>query len=378
MKIFFLIRSLNAGGAERQLILTAKGLKKQGYDIIITTFYTGDFYELELKNSNIRLLTLNKKGRWDIVTFYLRLIKLLIKEHPDIIYSFMSIANIFTVLCKPFIKKHKLIWGVRASNIDLNKYDWLSRWSYKLECLLSHFANITIANSYAGRDHAIANGFPENKVNVIHNGIDTDYFKKNIQAKERMRKQWKINNDIQIVGLVGRIEPIKGYPIFLQAASILKQKNNNLRFVCIGDGTELNKVKLKTLATELNLNDVLIWTGRQRDMLGVYNALDILCSASYGEGFSNVIAESMACGIPCVVTNVGDSAKIISNTECKLVEAQDSQAMAYAIDQLLQLPTESIHKIKHQVREKIVSNYNVEALIQNTQKKLYSLFDEKI
>ncbi len=132
-KILFFIRSLNAGGAERQLVVTAKGLAEKGYQVTVLTFYSGGFYANEFNNSKVKLLSLHKKGRWDLLLFILRLRVILRQQAPDVIYSFMGTANILAVVLRPFVPAARVVWGVRASNMDLEKYDWLSRWSYWFE-----------------------------------------------------------------------------------------------------------------------------------------------------------------------------------------------------------------------------------------------------
>ncbi len=188
LKILFFIRSLNAGGAEYQLVVTAKSLINQGHKVTVLTFYSGGFYADELTGTKIQLISLRKKGRWDLLAFFLRLFRVLRRQSPDVIYSFLGTANILSVLIRPFIPVTRIVWGVRASNMDLEKYDRLSRWSYWIECRLSRFADIIIANSQAGLAYAVANGFPEKNIMVIPNGIDTERFRPDKLAGESLRK----------------------------------------------------------------------------------------------------------------------------------------------------------------------------------------------
>jgi glycosyltransferase involved in cell wall biosynthesis len=236
IKILFFIRSLNAGGAERQLVVTAKGLIGRGYQVTVLTFYSGGFYASELENSDVQLLSLNKQGRWDLLALSFRLCKVLRKQAPDVIYSFMGVSNSLAVLLRPFIPTTKIVWGVRASNMDLDKYDWLSRWSYRLECYLSRFANTIIANSHAGLDYAVEHGFPLKKMCVIANGIDTERFYPNALLGKPLREKWGVSNNQFLIGVVGRIDPMKGIPTFLDAVAMIKQHYPPLRFVWVGVG----------------------------------------------------------------------------------------------------------------------------------------------
>lgn len=368
MKITFLIRSLEGGGAERQLLFTAKGLAPQGHNVSVVTFYDVCFYAAELDNSVVRLIPLHKQGRWDLLSFYWRLIKQLRQEAPEALYSFLDSANVFSILCKPFLPHTKIIWGVRASNVDFANYPWISRWSYKAECFLSRFADRIIANSRAGLDYAAAHGFPREKMSVVHNGIDTEYFAPDHSLGLPLRTQWGVANDQLLIGLVGRIDPMKGHEVFLQAAAILKENFTDMRFVCVGDGEKAYVERMRAVAKDLKLEDVLTWAGVQSDMPAVYNALDLLVSSSsFGEGFSNVIAEAMACGVPCVVTDVGDSADIVGDCG-ELVPPNQPQLLADAITRQIENPPDKLA-----CRDRVVSLYSLSTYIDQTEAALKAL-----
>lgn len=367
-KILFFIRSLNAGGAERQLVVTAKGLAERGYDVTVLTFYAGGFYADELLNTQVQLLSLDKKGRWDLLPFLWRLRRVLCEQAPDVIYSFMGVSNSLVVMMRYFIAPVRIVWGVRASNMDLDQYDWLSRWSYKLECSLSRFADTIIANSNAGKEYAVAHGFPKDKMVVIPNGIDTERFYPDKSQGVALRQAWGMAENERLIGVVGRIDPMKGIPIFLEAAVHIKQQHSQVRLVWVGSGEAKYEKEMRQLATQLGLDDVLIWAGRHTDMLAVYNALDI-ASSSYGEGFPNVIGEAMACGVPCVVTDVGDSALLVGDTGV-VVPAKDDCALAEGWNALLMLSDVSFKERKVVVSQIIVNEFSVTKLLDDTELSL--------
>ena len=161
---------------------------------------------------------------------------------------------------------------------------------------------------------------------------------------------------------MGRIDPMKGIPTFLEAAARLKQQHDNVRFVWVGDGESRYKTAMHELAIKLGMDDI-VWAGRHEDMLAVYNAFDI--ASSYGEGFSNVLGEAMACGVPCVVTDVGDSALVIGEMG-KVVAAKDSEALSTAWHEVLSLYDE-LKRLSAKARERVVSEYSVKALLDKTE-----------
>ncbi|MDL1963285.1 MAG: glycosyltransferase [Deltaproteobacteria bacterium] len=130
MKIFFLIRSLNRGGAERQLVLLAKRLEQQHHCVSVGCFYSGGSLESELRDTGVRVTSFNKLGRWDVFGFLLRLVRFVKQECPDIVHGYLGISNILTVLLKLFFPHIHAVWGIRASNMDLMRYDWFWRFSF--------------------------------------------------------------------------------------------------------------------------------------------------------------------------------------------------------------------------------------------------------
>jgi len=312
MNIVLLIRSLNYGGAERQFVVLAKELHNRSHQVTVVVFYPGGPLEEDLHNAGVQLRSLNKKSRWDIVGLFLRLIRFIHREKPDFVYSYLAVPNIVTVVPRLLFRRIKFIWGVGASNVDLKQYDWLTRSSNWLECKFSGFPDLIIANSHSALNYAVANGFPKSNMVVIPNGIDTDQFCPDSLERKRVRKEWDVSENQKLIGLVGRLDPMKDHPTFLKAAALLGKQREDIRFVCVGEGLAHYRNQLHTLSKELGLTNRIIWAGARPDMPAVYNAFDIATSSSsYGEGWSNVIGEAMACGIPCVVTDVGDSAWIV-------------------------------------------------------------------
>jgi len=371
MKLLFLIRALDYGGAERQMITLAKALQARHHTVAVAVFYPGGPLTQTLEAPQIPVFSLDKKGRWETIGFMRRLLRLIKEYRPDAIHSYLSVANILTILLKPWLPGVKMVWGVRASDMDLSRYHWLYTLSWWAECRLSRFADCVIVNSRAGRRFAQAHGFSEANMVVIANGIDTDQFRPDDNARTRQRQTWGIDDREQLIGLVARLDPIKGHPVFLKAEARLVDRYPTIRFVCVGDGPEAYRNELKTLAHALGLEDRLIWAAASADMAAVYNALDISTSASLGEGFSNVIAEAMACEVPCAVTNVGDSAWIVEERRC-VVPAADPEALYSAWIGLLS-DSERRAAMGRSGRQRIEQRFSVRQLMERTEQLLLTI-----
>ena len=369
-RIVILVRRLDQGGAQRQLITLALGLKASGRDVHVVLFYPGGAFATELGSRGVPIYAPGKHGRWDAIGFLIRLTNCLRCLQPDAVYSFMNVPNVLAATLRPLLPGTHIVWGVRASNMDLSRYDWLTRVAYALECRLARFADLIIANSHAGKNYAVANGFPEDKVMVIPNGIDTEYFRFDPEGRRQVRAAWGLGVDAILVGLVARLDPMKDHPTFLEAASRIARRRHDVHFVCVGDGPAAFTEVLKQQAATLGLTSQLIWAGARDNMPAVYSALDVACSSSsFGEGFSNTIAEAMACGVPCVVTDVGDSAFIVGGA-ASVVAPGDHNAFATAIECLADLPGEERRMMGAACRTRVVSEFGIDRLIQRTEQAL--------
>lgn len=371
IKIAFLIRSLDYGGSERQLVTLVKALDQKIFDITVFCFYPGGSFEKDLENCGVKIISLEKQGRWDLFNFTLRFGRHLKNIQPDVIHGYLSDPNCLIIFLKPLFPSIRMVWGVRASNLDSLGNNWLSRLTYSLEYLLSHFADLIIVNSHAGRAYHAAHGYPMDKMIVIPNGIDINRFKPDLAARARVRAEWGITENTILIGLVARLDPLKDHPTFLKAAALLAQQQQDVRFVCVGGGSESYVQELYQLAHELGISEKVIWAGGRADVPAVQNALDIATCSSYTEGFPNVIGEAMACSVPCVVTDVGDSTWIVGNTGI-VVPPQNPEALAAGWMSCLQ---KDRSKLGVKARSRIVEKFSVQQLVEQTQEAIESLLN---
>ncbi len=370
IKICLFIYKLDLGGAQRQVVELSKALAEDGYDVTLMSCYDGGPFSEEIKShAKVKYISLNKKGKWDIFVFLFRFLINLRKLRPDVIYGFLSLANIISVFAKILLPKVKVVFGVRASNLDFKKYGPSMRIAFQLECFFSRFADNVIANSVAGKiDYQKVFSFP-NEIRVVQNGINTEIFKPDSGKRVKQRTSWNVSDRDILIGVAGRVDPMKGYSVFIQAAAIAAQKHQDIYFVCVGDGPEDYVMELKALAGELGISGRLIWAGFNKDMSQVYNGLDLFTSASlFGEGFSNSVGEAMATGIPCVVTDVGDSALIVGDMGI-VVFPDDPVSLASGWEKFL---SGNKNRNSREIRKKIIDEFNLRKLIKHTEKILLS------
>lgn len=369
MTLLFLLRSLHFGGAERQLVVLAKGLHERGHRVTVATFYDGGPLELELHHAGIRVVCLKKHGRWDVIGFARRLMRTVRAERPDILHSYLTDPNLVAALLKIRFPRLRIVWGVRDSAVDPRAYDWLFRVGLRLTSLLSRVPDSIIVNSHTGHQDYLDLGYCDRSMVVVPNGIDTARFVPNLAAREHTRREWGMQDDDLVIGIVGRVAPMKDHATFLHAAALLRRERPTVRFVIIGDGPADHRTAMQRLGRSLGLDGRVLWRSAQHDIVGPYNALDVLVNSSCeGEGFGNVIAEAMACGASCVVTNVGDSARIVGNHGV-IVPARDSVALAKAMHRAISRSAVD----RQAVRRSIESRFSIQRLVSETESTLLAL-----
>lgn len=362
--ILFLTRSLNIGGAERQLVATAIGLARRGHRVTVVTFYPGGALASSLHGEEIELVDLGKKGTWDLPRSFLRLVRCIRSRRPDVVYSFLGSANLLSGFAAPFTRGIGKVWSIRASNVDLNEYAWHTRLGFKIECLLSRTADLIISNSESGVEYAASRGFPRKRMVVVPNGIDTTRFRPDRDLRRQTRAKWGIGDAVTLVGTLARIDPMKDHRSFVVAAGIVARKKPDVRFAIVGGGDDALRAELQSLAADLGLEDRLLWVEATESPEAALNAFDIYCSSSaWGEGFSNSVAEAMACDVLPVVTDVGDSARIVGPVGW-VSPARDPDSLA---ENLLEAIAERLEPSPaRRPRDRIETHFSVDALIGRT------------
>jgi glycosyltransferase involved in cell wall biosynthesis len=372
IRVAFLVRALNIGGAQRQLMALARSLDQAGFEVTVLTLYSHNALINDLRGTGVRVVPLNKKHRWDVIRFFARVAIVGHSLRPHILHSYLPGQNLLSMLLKPLLPQTKMVWGIRSSTYDRAAQDWLSMLTLRLQALFSRFADLIIFNSDAGKRFYLAHGVAAGRAVVIRNGIDTVRFSPDRRGGLRLRSSWHVPEDALVIGIVGRIVQVKDYPTFLQAAARLVLTRPQARFACVGSGSPEYVRSLQSLAAELGLEKKVIWPGELvEDLPDGYNAMDIYCSSSYAEGTSNVILEAMACGVPCVVTDVGDSRVIVGATGM-VVPSRDPQALADGLEQMAQRLVQE-PQLRIAARERIVSSFSLDFLAQNTARALVDL-----
>lgn len=364
-RIAILIPNLAPGGSERQAVLLAAVLKRRGMNVSIVVLRGGGALEAHAVANGVPVIPLGR----GMAEYAFRLVKYLRRARPDVVYSFLPHANVLATMAGCFASRRRIVWGIRSSDMPLGGYGAKTRLVYALERRLASYPDAIIVNSRAGFDAYADKGYPRNGMVVIENGFDTDLFKPDAAARQRIRAEQALAADDVAIGLPARLDPVKDHETFLAAAAKFLSAGKKARFLCIGGGTPDYAASLRKRARDLGIASHVAWLGNRNDMPDVLNALDIAVMCSRSEGFPNAVGEAMACGVACTVTDVGDAALIVGDTGV-VIPVGCAQALASAWQGLL-APTER-QKRGRAARDRMVDRFGLVRMADETLKILAS------
>ena len=328
----------------------------------IISLKSGGKLEDELRAKGVPVTTIDLKGPRNFASAFVRLTRLFRTGRPDLIVTWLYHADFLGTLANLSTVRVPLIWNIRCADMDLSKYSVLTRALPPILAKLSRRATVIITNSNAGRHAHEAYGYRARYWQTIPNGFDLLKFRPDGRARMNVREELKVAPDALLVGLIARVDPMKGHDTFLAAAAKVANAVPSARFLLAGRGTDSVDFRNAIAAKGLPADKFLL-LGERLDMPAILSALDLSVSASRTEGFSNVVAEAMAVEIPCVVTDVGDSAIIVGDTG-RVVRKDSPDDLAKAIIEILMLPQKDRAALGAAARERIASNYALEKISQ--------------
>ncbi len=372
-RVAIVCRQLVMGGAERQLVALLRGIPRDRVQVHLLVFYAGGELWPELHDlASLRVVDLRKRGRWDVVPFLVRAYRAVKAINPDVIYGYQNVAMELSAILGG-LTGSRVAWGVRASDMDLRSYDALAGLVFRAGARLSRFASVIIFNSQRGLAHYLANGYAPARTAVIPNGIDASAFRPDPGASAALRSELHLPDGVRLVGCAGRFDPMKDYDTFLAAAASVAARHPEVHFVLAGPGVTADNAVFHGALARGPLASRLHVLGPRMDMPALLSALDLVVSSSaFGEGFSNVIAEAMACGVPCVATDTGDAAVVLGDTGV-VVPVRRPDALAAAVSGLLERPQDELRALGAKARARIVDGYSVARMQARTFEMLESL-----
>jgi glycosyltransferase involved in cell wall biosynthesis len=309
------------------------------------------------------------RGIPSVVGFF-RLVRELRQLQPQLIQTWMYHADLLGLLAARSLGLAPIVWNVRGARRSWRGFGLRTGLTVKTCALLSRAPTVVVVNSVQGKDDHRDMGYRPKRWEVIPNGIDVDRFQPNPGARAKMRAELGVDEGDLLIGTVARFHPMKGHEALLEAIGRSRKKFLGLHLALVGEGLEEGNSRLMNWACLYNVDEGLHLMGPREDIPEILNALDIFVLSSYGEGFPNVVGEAMSSGVPCVVTDVGDSARLVGDSGV-VVSPGDAMALESGLNTLIEVGAEARSRMGAMARERVVSSYDVNAMI-GAYEQLYS------
>lgn len=338
MKILYLVRQSEIGGAENSLFLLLKYLNKKLFQPTVVLPSKGPLYnkltELRVETVIIPLHKLKSKNPLPYLTTVARLTRLIKVKRIDIVHCNVGICNQFALpaarLCGIPILCH-----IRRE---------IEKKAFQRMFLTYADVLIAISQNVAYSLDKYTKGSP--RIVVIHNGVDLNEFLPCTGSQVWRKQRLEIYDDTFLIGLFGRIVPEKGHHVMIRALGEIAKMHPNSRLIVAGGALTNNKellqqdntflCDLKKLVREMGLTKKVIFTGFVGDMVPLYECLDVLVVPSLDEACGRTAFEAMAMKKPIVASDVGPAREVVEDGRTALlVPPNDPDQLAAAILKLI-------------------------------------------
>lgn len=365
IRILHVITDLDTGGAEISLCRLLKRLDPTRFLCSVLSLQDRGTKGIELEKMGIPVHTVGlSPGRLTLPNFG-DLFRSVSSNRPDLIQGWMYHGNLgaWGLRWWRSVRRPVLVWNIRGTVYDLQKEKPCTRQIIKMGARLSANSDQIIYNSRVSSHQHERIGYCSGRTVVIPNGFDTSVFKPDRRMRQWLRSKLELSREAILIGHVARFHAMKDHNNFLAAAKILSIQYSGVHFIMIGCGIDAgNSVLQRMIRTHGLVNNIHL-LGERSDMARLYAAFDIVTmSSAYGEGFPNVIGEAMACGVPCVVTDVGDTPRLVGETG-RLVPPENSRKLASAWRELLEMGREARTNLGKRARRRIITDFSMAAMV---------------
>lgn len=329
--VMHVISNLYDGGAEGALYRLC--VHSPGFKHVVVCMMDEGKYGPMLEAAGISLHCLRMPQGKPTIQGVLHFWRLLRRVRPNVVQTWMYHADLMGGVMARLSGVRKVFWGIRHGNLTPGTVKSSTIKVAKFCALLSTWVPTRIVScSQQAMEAHTSIRYAANRMTVIPNGYELSRYAPDLPARSRLRSEWGIANDVFLLGMVARFDPQKDHANLLAAVQQLRQQGKAFHCVLVGTGIEAENMQLQNLLRTFGVADVISLLGRRDDVPAVMNALDLHVLSSLGEAFPNVLAEAMACGTPCVTTDVGDAADIVGDTGW-VVPPQDPTALACGVAQ---------------------------------------------
>ncbi|MGK2857909.1 MAG: glycosyltransferase family 4 protein [Thermoanaerobaculia bacterium] len=361
IRVMHVITGLSTGGAEMMLArLVAAADRNSVTSSVVSLTNMGEVGAI-IETSGAGVTALGMSRRMPSPRALHRLRSTLRAFEPDVVQCWMYHADLLGGLAARSLGI-PAIWSLRQSNLSREANSMPTLLTMQVCARLSRSVPAQIVcGSEAARKAHVAIGYSGERMVVIPNGFDLARFRPSEEDRASVRSELGLAPGTPLAGLVARFDPQKDHRTFVEAAARLHRVHPEAHFVLCGGGVSRENAELSTWIDEAGIASVMHLLGRRDDLARLTASLDVAVSSSIGEGFSNTIGEAMASGVPCVVTDVGDSAAIVGEDGI-VVRPRDPAALADALLRILEMDADERTRLGLAARARIEAHFSLGAI----------------
>jgi glycosyltransferase involved in cell wall biosynthesis len=367
IKVTHIISNLDGGGAETMLyrLLCRMDTARFENEVISLTNLGTLAGKIRLAGVPVRALGM-KRGMPNPFPV-LRLLQWIRKSKPQIVQTWMYHANLVGGLATRLAGEIPVVWGIHQANLDPQLNKLLTIWTAKSCARMSPLlpSCVLFVSQAALLLHAKL-GYAARRMEVIPNGFDLHEFRPDSAARLSLRRELEIAEDALVIGMAAHFRPEKDHRNFVQAAARIHAAIPEVHFVLCGLGVTRDNQQLVKWIADAGIQSRCHLLGQRRDIPRLFAAIDIATSSSLSEAFPLSVGEAMACGTPCVVTNVGDSALIVGTTG-RVVAPGNSDELADAWRELIESGPEMRRYLGMAARCRVQQHFALSATVERYQ-----------
>ena len=363
VRVVFIITGLATGGAENMLLNLLSRFDRTNLHCHVISLTDMGVIGVRLAALGFTVEALGMNRRFPDPVRFLRLRRRLRQIKPEVVQTWLYHADLIGGLAARMAKIRTIIWGVRSADFLQGPVSFSTRLVVSLCTKASSWLPDRILyNSHKGRAHHEKIGYAARGAVVIPNGVDVETFRPNGQARQEVRAELGLSSTTPLIGFISRFDYLKNHEGFIQAAGLLHREMPAVHFVLAGQDVEWSNPVIKGAIERAGVTEVCHLLGRRTDIPRLTAALDVQGLTSWSEAFPNVLIEAMACGVPCVSTDVGDAAAILGDTG-RVVRPGDMEGFAQACAELLRLSHDQRRCLGEQSRAKAITEFGLQAVV---------------
>jgi glycosyltransferase involved in cell wall biosynthesis len=362
MRVVHIISNLGLGGAETMLVRLVREQAGGTVEHAVISFLPGGVYAQTLRDLGAEVIEFEGTRSLRSAALLRPLGAALARARPDLVQGWMYHGNVAASLAAIVGScRAPVLWGIRQTLERLGDNRPLTRGVILAGSALGFQPRRIVYNSTLAAEQHEAFWYPKAKRVTIYNGVDTRRFRPDAARRLRTRAGLGLPVDAEVVGRVARNDPMKDHATLFKAFALLAARRPRAHLVVVGTGMEASDRELAQLAQLSGAAERVQFLGPRRGLEELVPGFDVAVSSSrMSEGFQNVLAEAMACGVPAVSTDIGEAATIIGDP-ARLVPRLDPGALAAAMGAVLDLSAEQRQEMGRQDRERIVARFEIGA-----------------